>query len=84
MYALLPPDINFAELSGSPGIVVLETNLIGRWLQPDLSNTTSGTIVFPSVNARNQGLYRFYITDWDGNEVLAIQINITNLGTYNK
>ena len=79
-YTLLPPETNTAKVSGSFGNVVLRTNLIGRWLQPDLSYMTSNSITFVSLNARNQGLYKFYITDWNGNEVLAIKIIIANIG----
>ena len=47
---------------------------------PDQSYTLTNSITFPTFNQSNEGVYKFYITDWDGNENLVIQINIMSLG----
>ena len=74
-YTLLPPSINIAHVGELSLNVLLQTNLIGKWRRPDNTEVTSDNITFPVFTAANHaGLYRFYVTNWEKVEVLAIQI----------
>ena len=79
-FSLLPPDMNRADVEVLTQNVVLSTNLVGRWLTPDNSSVTTDTINFPLFHQTDEGLYKFYITNWDGLQELAIQIYISIMG----
>ena len=53
----------------------------GKWVLPDNTNTTNGRIETSVFTVRDGGLYRYYIENWDGQEVIAIQVNISPVGT---
>ena len=83
-FSLLPPDINRADVEVLTQNVVLSTNLVGRWLTPSNSYVTADTINFPLFHQTDEGLYEFYVTNWDGEQELAIQIYISIMGMYSK
>ncbi|KAI6647384.1 hypothetical protein LOD99_12380 [Oopsacas minuta] len=76
-FPLLPPDVNRADFTILSEDVVLSTNLVGRWRRPNSDNDTQSYITFDIFQQSDEGLYRFYVTNWEGIETLAIQIYIT-------
>ena len=81
-FSLLPPDMNRADVEVLTQNVVLSTNLVGRWLTPDHIPVTTDTINFPLFHQTDGGLYKFYVTNWEGEQELAIQIYISLAGMY--
>ena len=79
-FSLLPPDINRADIKLLTQDVVLSTNLVGRWQTPDNATETHNSLIFPVFEQSDEGMYRFYVTDWTGEESLAIQIVISIIG----
>ena len=79
-FSLLPPDTNNAEVEVLTQNVVLSTNLVGRWYRPDNSYVTQNSLTFTIFHQSNEGLYKFYVTDWNGELTLAIQIDISIMG----
>ena len=79
-FTLLPPDINRVVVEVLSQNVVLSTNLVGRWERPDNSNVLQNSITFTIFHQSDEGLYKFYVNSWDGNQTLAIQINISIIG----
>ena len=79
-FSLLPPDKNRAEVEVLTHNVVLSINLVGRWQKPDDSILLQSSITFPLFHRSAEGLYKFYVNSWDGNQTLAIQINISIIG----
>ena len=63
-FSLLPPDINRSDVEVLTQNVVLSTNLVGRWLTPSNSYVTTDTLSFPLLHQTDEGLYEFYITNW--------------------
>ena len=54
--------------------VTLTINIEGKWTQPDDSESTSSILTILNLSSQNNGVYRFYTTNWDGVEMCAIQI----------
>ena len=79
-FSLLPPQMNRADVNLLTQDVILSTNLVGRWQKPDDSFVTDGTLTFPIFAEYDEGLYKFYVTNWDGDNTLAIQIYISVIG----
>ena len=79
-FSLLPPDINRVDVEVLTQNVVLSTNLVGRWLTPSNSSVITNTINFLLFHQTYEGLYEFYVANWDGEQTLAIRINISILG----
>ena len=79
-FSLLPPVINRADVKLLTRDVVLSTNLVGRWQTPDNATETQNSLIFPIFAQSDEGMYRFYVTDWTGEETLAIQIIISIIG----
>ena len=79
-FSLLPPGINRADVEVLTQNVVLSTNLVGRWLTPSNSSVVTNTINFLLFHQTDEGLYEFYVANWDGEQTLAIRINISILG----
>ena len=79
-FSLLPPNMNSAYVTVLTQNVVLSTNLAGRWQRPDNSSVASNTLTFPTFYVTQGGLYKFYVDNWDGQQTLAIQLNITIIG----
>ncbi|KAI6650359.1 hypothetical protein LOD99_6036 [Oopsacas minuta] len=79
-HALLPPEVNTADITVLTLNVTLETNVTGKWQAPDNTNITDSTFAIPVFAANHGGLYRFYVSK-NGSDVLAIQISISVVGT---
>ena len=79
-FSLLPPQMNRADVNLLTQDVILSTNLVGRWQKPDDSFVTDDTLTFSIFHQSDEGLYKFYVTNWDGDDTLAIQINISVVG----
>ena len=69
--------MNRADVNLLTQDVILSTNLVGRWQKPDDSFVTDDTLTFSIFHQSDEGLYKFYVTNWDGDETLAIQIYLT-------
>ncbi|KAI6660002.1 hypothetical protein LOD99_14343 [Oopsacas minuta] len=76
-FSLLAPDVNTADVTVLTQNVVLSSNLFGRWQKPDDTSVTHNSITFLIFYQYDEGLYKFYVTNWDGEETLAIQIYIS-------
>ncbi|KAI6653443.1 hypothetical protein LOD99_3662 [Oopsacas minuta] len=76
-YPLLPEDPNKAYLDLLSQNVALSVNLVGRWRLPDYSWFTGSSMTFSTFQLSDQGLYKFYVTDLDNVDRLAIQIDLT-------
>ena len=79
-FSLLPPNLNSASVTVLTQNVVLSTNLAGRWQRPDNSSVASNTLTFSTFYVTQGGLYKFYVDNWDGQQTLAIQLNIIVIG----
>ena len=80
-FSLLPPNINSASVAVLTQNVVLSTNLVGRWQRLDNSSVAFNTLTFSTFYVTQGGVYKFYVNNWDGQQTLTIQINITPNGT---
>ena len=78
-FVLLPPDINRASITVLTQDVALQTNIPGRWQDPNDVNTTDNLLTFPVFTANHAGLYSFY-TEVNGSGVLSIQMYISAIG----
>ena len=76
-FSLLPPQINRADVNLLTQDVILSTNLVGRWQKPDDTFVTDDSLTFSIFHQSDEGLYKFYVTNWDGEEILVIQIHLT-------
>ena len=45
-----------------------------------VSYVNSDSIIIPTLYVSHAGLYKFYVTNWDGDWTLAIQIYISPVG----
>ena len=81
-FSLLPPAVNRADIPILTHNVYLSTNLVGRWQTPDGSYVNSDSITIPTLYVSHAGLYKFYVTNWNGDWTLAIQIYISIVCKY--
>ena len=72
------PSINTATIPLSTQEVTLSTNLVGKWNIPGDTNTSSSTVDIGTFIEADSGLYTFYTNNWDGVEVIAMQITISS------
>ena len=72
--------MNRADVAELTQNVVVSTNLVGRWQLPDDNFVVDNYLTFPIFNQTDEGLYKFYVTNWDGEQTLAIQIIISIIG----
>ena len=79
-HSLLPSDTNRAEIEVLMLNVILSVNLVGRWQTPDGSSVLQSSLTVPIFYLSDEGLYRFYVTDWNGEQELAIEIAISVIG----
>ena len=79
-FSLLPPNTNRADVKVLTQNVSLSANLVGRWYRPDDSLVTHNSLTFTIFHQTNEGMYSFYVTDWNGELTLAIRINISIMG----
>ena len=61
--------------------ITLSINIDGKWTLPDNSQLTNSILTIPNFSSQNNGVYKFYIINWDGVEVCAIQITLTTTTT---
>ena len=61
---------------------VLSTNLEGRWKLPNNVYIYSQTIAYTMLSYEYFGLYEFYVSNWDENEVIGIKINVVPGGKF--
>ena len=71
---------NTADITILSKNVMLQVNIKGRWELPDGSSNTENVIEFELFTKDLAGVYKFYVSSWDGSEVLAIQIEISAVG----
>ena len=92
-YSLAYPAMNSLLVLSAEQDVTLSTNIEGKWNLPNNSNSTNSILTIPNFSSQNNGVYKFYIINWDGVEVYAIQIDLisgkcvmvfNNIFTYNK
>ena len=57
--------------------ITLSINIEGKWTLPDNSNSTISILTIPNFSSHNNGVYKFYINNWDDVEVCAMQIVLT-------
>ena len=81
-FSLLPPAVNRVDILILTQNVTLSVNLVGRWQTPDGSYVNSDFISIPTLYVSHAGLYKFYVTNWEGNLELAIQIDISPVGKF--
>ena len=81
-FSLLPPAVNRADIPILTENVQLSTNLVGRWQTPEGSYVDRDSLTIPTLYVSHAGLYKFYVTNWDGDWTLAIQIYISPVGEY--
>ena len=79
-FSLLAPDMNRADVEVLTQNVIVSTNLVGRWKIPDDSFVANNSLTFSIFNQTDEGLYKFYVTNWNGEQTLAIQIIISVIG----
>ena len=79
-FSLLAPDMNRADVEVLTENVIVSTNLVGRWQIPDDSFVANKSLTFSIFNQTDEGLYKFYVTNWNGEQTLAIQIIISVIG----
>ena len=60
--------------------VILSVNLVGRWQTPDGSSVLQSSLTVSIFYLSDEGLYRFHVTDWNGEQELAIEIAISVIG----
>ena len=61
--------------------ITLSINIEGKWTLPDSTESTNSILTIPDFSLQNNGVYKFYINNWDGVEVCAIQITLTTTTT---
>ena len=65
--------------------ITLSINIEGKWTLPDNSESTNSVLTIPNFSLHNDGVYKFYINNWDDVEVCAMQIDlITSNNTIGK
>ena len=71
------PSMNIATIQLLTQEVSLSTNLVGKWNIPGDTNTSSSTVDIGTFIEAESGLYTFYTNNWDGVEVIAMQIYVS-------
>ncbi|KAI6658950.1 Ladderlectin [Oopsacas minuta] len=77
-FSALYPTMKTLNISVGVIDIVISKNVEGKWLLPD-GNDPTVTIIIPGITSQNAGLYKLYVTNWDGEEVCVIQINIDSV-----
>ena len=72
------PTTNEVTILLSTQEVSLSTNLVGKWNIPGDTNTSSSIVDIGTFIEADTGLYTFYTNNWDGVEVIAMQITISS------
>ena len=76
-YSSVYPTVNTLTIPSVVQDITLSINIEGKLTLPDNSNSTSSILTILNFSSRNNGVYKFYITNWDDVEVCAIQIELT-------
>ena len=76
-YSLVYPELNELSVPSAVQTITLSINIEGKWNLPDNSNSTDSILTVPNFSSQNNGVYKFFINNWSGIEVCAIQINLT-------
>ena len=72
------PSMNTVSIPLSTQEVSLSSNLVGRWNIPGNVDISSSTVDIGTFMEANSGLYTLYTNNWDGVEVIAMQIVISS------
>ena len=80
-YSSVYPAMNTLSVPSAVQDITLSINIEGKWNHPDNSNSTNSILTIPNFSQQNNGVYKFYIINWDGVEVCAIQITLTTTTT---
>ena len=77
--------INTADITVFSQNITLQVNLVtenslGRWDTPLTTESPISSIVISELTANLAGFYKFYVTNFLGDEDLAIQIQISAIG----
>ena len=72
------PTTNEVTIPLSTQEVSLSTNLVGKWNIPGDINISSSTVDIGTFIEADTGLYTLYTNNWDGLEVIAMQITISS------
>ena len=72
------PTTNEVTIPLSTQEVSLSTNLDGKWNIPGDTNTSSSIVDIETFIEADTGIYTFYTNNWDGAEVIAMQITISS------
>ena len=70
------PTMNMIPLKVRIEDFSLSANLPGRWKLPDDTFRSVQSISYAILNYQYFGLYQYLINNWDGDEVVAIQITL--------
>ncbi|KAI6650284.1 Low affinity immunoglobulin epsilon Fc receptor isoform X2 [Oopsacas minuta] len=73
-YDLLPGAVNEVYVNLQSPDLVLSMNIVGKWQKPDGSYVTERDITFENFGLSDAGLYRYYVTNLEMEQTLAIQI----------
>ena len=76
-YSLVYPELNELSVPSAVQTITLSINIEGKWNLPDNSNSTDSILIILNFSSQNNGVYKFFINNWSGIEVCAIQINLT-------
>ena len=61
---------------------MLQSNLKGKWERADGSSVYESMIEFELFTKELAGTYKFYVTSWDGRELMLLRIEISAIGKY--
>ena len=70
------PSVNDFAVPISTSDMTISINLEGKWSLPDNSNLFNSQVTISTFSSQNAGLYKFYITNWDGAEQCAMQLRL--------
>ena len=75
-FSALYPANNYIPLKVRTEDFSLSANLPGRWKLPNGTFRSVQSISYATLDFQYFGLYQYLINNWDGNEVVAIQITL--------
>ena len=71
---------NTADIRVLTQDVGIQANLIGMWEGPDGALISDNPIVYSVFTANLAGLYNFKVSNWEGNQVIAISVTLSAIG----
>ena len=75
-YSSVYPTVNTLTIPSVVQDITLSINIEGKLTLPDNSNSTSSILTILNFSSRNNGVYKFYSTNWDDVEVCSMQIDL--------